>query len=415
LAGQLVVARTDFESTPDFYGKAGRNAAPYREAAAVAPLPRIAFLFNAQAHQILHGITTAEAFAMGWRANVDILSASATHLDLARALTLDESHCLLRFERIGSPLLHRTADLLRSAVPPKLLTLAAVRRQLNGYDAIALPERTSTIMRRFGVTRPRLIHVDHGAGDRAAGFDPRIARFDFALVAGQKQRRRMLAEGLIRPGAHAVVGYPKFEAIDRLRDPHWSPFADERPVVLYNPHFSAKLGSWPRDGVAIVDAIVRDGRFNLVVAPHIRLCDGARGRTAVAAALAPYAALPNVHVDLGSPRSIDMTYTTLADIYVGDVSSQIYEFLRRPKPALFVNSHDRAWQDDPDYAHWHFGPVVDGADALIDGLDQAIAGHDDFAPEQCRAFADTFDLREGESHSHRAAAAIADFLGATPR
>lgn len=414
MAGQLVVTRSGIGQALGTRMVEDEAARP-RPAQGVSPLPRIAFLFNAQAHQILHGITTAEALALGWRANVDILSASAAHLDLARSLTREESHCLLRFERIGTPLLHRTAHLLRSAVPPKLLTLAAVRRQLDQYDAIALPERTSTIMRRLGVTRPRLIHVDHGAGDRAAGFDPRIAKFDFALVAGEKQRRRMLAEGLIRQDAHAVVGYPKFEAIDRMRDPHWTPFADERPIILYNPHFSAKLGSWPRDGIAIVEAIVRDGRFNLIVAPHIRLCDNARTRAAVAAALAPYAGRPDVHVDLGSPRSIDMSYTTLADIYVGDVSSQIYEFLRRPKPALFVNSHGRAWHDDPDYAHWHFGPVVDGPEALIAGLDRAIAGHDDYAPEQRRAFADTFDLREGESHSARAAAAIAAFLGAVPR
>lgn len=378
-------------------------------------MPRLAFLFNAQAHQILHGITTAEALATGWQVEVDILSASSGHLDLARSLTSAGSHGLLRFERIGPPLLHRTADLLHRAVPPKLLTLFAARRRLNGYDAIALPERTSTIIRRFGVTHPRLIHVDHGAGDRAAGFDPRIALFDFALVAGEKQRRRMLAEGLIRPGAHATVGYPKFEAADRMRDPDWYPFAERRPVVLYNPHFSASLGSWPRDGVAIVDGIVRDGRFNLIVAPHIRMCDNHRNRMLVEAALAPYAALPHVHVDLGSQRSIDMSYTSLADIYVGDVSSQIYEFLRAAKPALFVNSHGKAWRDDPDYAHWHFGPVIGKGADIVAGLDEAVATHGDFAEVQRRAFADTFDLREGESHSHRAAAAIAAFLGAAPR
>ncbi len=394
--------------------QAGDDRARLGRSADVA-LPRVAFLFNAQAHQILHGITTAEALALDWQVEVDILSASATHLDLARALTCGDSHRLLRFDRIGSRLLHRMADLMHSAVPPKLLTLAAVRRRLNRYDAIALPERTSTIMRRFGVVRPRLIHVDHGAGDRAAGFDRRIARFDFALIAGEKQRRRMLAEGLIRPDAHAVVGYPKFEAIDRLRDPHWTPFADDRPIVLYNPHFSMKLGSWPRHGVEIVDRIVRDGRFNLIVAPHIRLCDSRRSRAAVAAALAPYAGCLGVHVDLGSHRSIDMSYTTLADIYVGDVSSQVYEFLRTPRPALFVNSNGHGWQDDPDYAHWHFGPVIDGPEMLIAGLDQAIARHGDYAAEQRRAFADTFDLRDGESHSRRAAAAIAGLIGARPR
>jgi len=383
--------------------------------AAVAAMPRVAFLFNAQAHQILHGITTAEALAMGWRVNVDILAASSAHLDLARAATGPDGHCLMRFERIGSPLLHRIAALRRSAVPPKLLTLIGARRQLDRYEAIALPERTSTIIRHFGVRRPRLIHVDHGAGDRAAGFDPRIARFDFALVAGEKQRRRMLAEGLIRPGAHATVGYPKFEAADRLRDPAWSPFAESRPVILYNPHFSPALSSWPSDGLRIVDAIARSGRFNLIVAPHIRMCDNPRTRATVRAALAPYAGLPNVHVDLGSQRSIDMSYTMLADLYVGDVSSQIYEYLRTPRPALFVDSRGRDWRDDPDFAHWHFGPVIQGGVGVIAAIDAAFSSHRHYADRQRTAFADTFDLRDGESHSHRAAASIAAYLGIAVR
>lgn len=413
MAGQLVVARSGFggASHSGVRGAAEKRRAP----APVAALPRVAFLFNAQAHQILHGITTAEALALHWRANVDILSASAAHLDLARSLTAPESHCLLRFRRIGGPWLHRMADALGSAVPPKLLTLAVARGELDGYDAIALPERTSTIMRRFGVRRPRLIHVDHGAGDRAVGFDRRIRLFDFALVAGEKQRRRMSEKGLIRRGAHAVVGYPKFEAVDRLRDPAWTPFVEDRPIILYNPHFSETLGSWSRDGVGIVDAIARDGRFNLIVAPHIRLCDRKRTRAEVEKMLSSYAGLPHVHIDLGSHRSIDMSYTAMADIYVGDVSSQIYEYLRRPAPALFVNSHGHAWQGDPDYAHWRCGPVIGGAAEIIPGLDLAIAGHAGFLDEQRRAFADTFDLRDGESHSERAAAAIAAFLGAEAR
>lgn len=388
----------------------GRRSGAFRASADIVPLKRVAFLFNAQAHQLLHGVTTAEALAMGWRVNVDILSASAAHLDLARRLTRRDSHCTLRFDRIGSPLLHRLAEASGRAVPPKLLTLIDARRLLNSYDAIMLPERTSTIIRRFGVTRPRLIHVDHGAGDGAAGFDPRIRLFDFALLAGEKQRRRMLADGLIEARNHAVVGYPKFDAADRMRDPSWSPFRDDRPIILYNPHFSATLGSWQRDGLAMVDRIARNGRYNLIVAPHIRMCDNRGIRSAMETALAPYRLLRNVFVDLGSDRSIDMSYTMLADIYLGDVSSQIYEFLRFPRPALFVNSHAAPWRDRADYAHWHFGPVIDSGTDVLVGIEQAMASHGSYAARQRRSFAETFDLRENEEHSSRAAAAIAGFL-----
>lgn len=392
-------------------GGAETRPAPSHAAERATPSPRIAFLFNAQAHHILHGVTTAQALAEEWRAQVDILSPSDAHLDFARALG---GGAALDFRQVGAPILNRLAARRQSAVPPKLLTLLAARRQLNRYDAIALPERTSTIIRALGVRRPRLIHIDHGAGDRAAGFDPRIARFDFALLAGRKQERRMLEEGLIRPGAYRIVGYPKFDAADRLRDADWHPFAQRRPTILYNPHFSGKFGSWGRDGPAIVDRVAALDRHNLIVAPHIRLCDRPSTRAAVERQLAPYAELPHVHVDLGSHRLVDMSYTSMADIYIGDVSSQIYEFLRRPRPALFVNSHGVAWRDDPNYAHWQLGPVACSVDDLMQRLDRADTDHGEYAAAQRQAFADTFDLGAGDS-SRRAAAAIADFLRLTSR
>ena len=380
-----------------------------------AALPRIAFLFNAQAHQILHGITIAERLALDWRVNVDILSAAPGHLALARSLTGAESHCLLRFDLIGTRALHRSAALMHRAVPPKLLTLWHARGRLDGYDAIALPERTSTIIRKFGVVRPRLIHLDHGAGDRAVGFDPRIALFDFALLAGRKHERRMLADRLIRPGAYAITGYAKFEAADRVREGGWRPFADDRPIILYNPHFCAELGSWTRHGAEIVRRIVEDGRFNLIVAPHVRLCDDRRRRAAVMQALAPYAGLANMLVDPGSARSIDMSYTMLADLYLGDVSSQIYEYLRTPRPCLFVDGTRRAWRDDPDYAHWHYGPVIDDIDGLIPAIADAVARHPAYLAAQRQGMADTFDLQAGGGDSARAAAAIAGFMRLDPR
>ena len=378
------------------------------------PLPRIAFLFNAQAHQMLHGITIAEELALGWQANVDILSAAPRHLELARRLTKSESHPMLRFHLIGSRPLRSTAQAIGSVVPPKLLTLLHSRERLDDYDAIALPERTSTIMRSLGVSRPRLIHLDHGAGDRAAGFDPRIARFDFALVAGEKQRRRMLADRLIRPDAHAIVGYPKFEAADRLRDTDWTPFADRRPIILYNPHFSTELGSWRRYGPAIARRIAEDGRFNLIIAPHVRLCDSHRRRSAFLRALDPIAALPNVHIDPGSERSIDMTYTAMADLYVGDVSSQIYEFLRTPRPGIFINGDRRPWQDDRDHAHWRLGLVVEQIDLILPAIEHAFESHGDFVDRQRQGFLETFHLDADTSHSRRAAEAIAGFLNLQP-
>jgi hypothetical protein len=370
---------------------------------------RLCFLFNAQRHQMLHGLSTAALLGRRSDMEVTILSPAPGHLDYARWLADRLGGSSIRYEGLQSSLLEGARRLTGATVPPKILTLLVLARRLRHYDAIALPERTSIVLKRLGVRHPRFIHLDHGAGDRAAGFDPRIRLFDYVLMAGAKHRRRMLRDGLIREGAHAVVGYPKFEAADAARDPAWAPFpGDDRPIVLYNPHFS-QLGSWEDMGAKLMAAFAAQDRYNLIVAPHVRLLDGQRARTRWQPLFDRYRGHPRLYVDPGSDRSIDMTYTSLADLYVGDVSSQVYEYLRERRPCLFLDAHGVDWREDENYAHWHFGPVA-GADAdIITAIDQAFASHGSYRAVQDQAYEETFDAR-GESGSQRAADAIAGYL-----
>jgi hypothetical protein len=74
----------------------------------------------------------------------------------------------------------------------------------------------------------------------------------------------------------------------------------------------------------------------------------------------------NILIDTGSDRSFDMTYTRAADIYLGDVSSQVYEFTyyrRRPCVFLNPNGYDQAQMN-----FWRFGPVLDAIDTLEEAL-----------------------------------------------
>lgn len=293
-----------------------------------------------------------------------------------------------------------------SVVPPKLLSLTVLARWLNTFDAICLPERTTMILKRIGVTRPRFIHLDHGAGDRAAGFDKRIRHFNFVLMAGNKHRERLLAERLVQPGNHAVVGYPKFEAADAIRDRDWYPFSERKPVVFYNPHFS-KLGSWASCAEKVLEAFAEQDRYNLLLVPHVRLLDSDAARKRWVVMLDKFASLPHIHVDVGSDRAIDMTYTTMADLYLGDVSSQVYEFLRTPRPCLFLNAHAVEWAEDENYAHWHYGDVLNGTENLIEAVDRAFEQQSRYAEVQAQGMAHTFAPLGGATC---AAGAIAGYL-----
>ena len=265
----------------------------------------------------------------------------------------------------------------------KLARLLHWSGRLKRCDLIMCAERTSTVLRRLFAKCPPILHIPHGAGDRAVGFERRFALFDHVLVAGEKDRDRLLASGHVSPTRCEVSGPIKLSAM--LRKWQHAPrlFDNDRPTLLYNPHFSASLGSFAKFARKLIDAVARDGRFNLVVAPHIRMTgEWSKERKREWRALEEPG---RIIVDTGSPACVDMTYTMAADLYIGDVSSQVYEFLVRPRPCLFVDAHGADWQDQDDYAMWQFGAVITPEADILAAIDAAFRDHSQYrAGQQAR-------------------------------
>jgi len=171
------------------------------------------------------------------------------------------------------------------------------------------------------------------------------------------------------------------------------------------------LSSWPGEGLAVLERFAADPRYNLIFAPHIRLFEGADPKDVPS--LAPFLDCPSIHLDLGSRAAIDMTYTRMADVYLGDASSKIYEFLRVRRPCLFLNTHHAEWRGDESYHHWLFGPVVEALTDIVGAIDVARESHPGYLPLQEEGFRNTFDLT-GPSSSVRAAQAIEKLLIEAP-
>ncbi len=376
-----------------------------------APAPKVCFLYIAQTHQILHSLPIAIELARNWpQFDVHLAATSQAHLDYIDEALAQLGDAPLTTTLLGPKWL-RDIRPGRATTPPKAAMLVANARLLAGYDAVVTPERTTALLRRLGVKRTKLVYTQHGAGDRGGPFEPRLGLFDLVMAAGPKQRDRMIDSGLVAPENCAMVGYPKFDIVEALSPKPKNPFTDQRPIVLYNPHFDPKLSSWPRWGAQVLERFAADDRYNLIFAPHVRLFDQAD-----APDMGPvnrFAGHPRIHIDLGGPAAIDMTYTRVADVYLGDVSSQIYEFLRTPKPAIFLNAHDVDWAGEESYRHWRYGPVLNNIEALPDAVATAIASHGDYLAEQQAGFASSFDLQP-RSSSLRAAEAIAVRLGGRP-
>lgn len=384
---------------------------------------RIVFPYIAQFHQIPHSLPIAAELALHHPGmEVHVAGATPAHLAFARRLIAEHApQAALNYDLLSPGAL----DSLRlraapASLPWKPYLLFHNRRYFAGFDAVMTPERTSLLLRRFGLNRTRLIWTRHGAGDRGIGFAKDIRQFDFVLMAGRKIEQRLLAGGLIRPGDYVCGVYAKFDwALSRDRQP--ALFPNDRPTVLYNPHFRRALSSWPGMGRAVLDYFARSERYNLIFAPHVRLFDPPT--PAAYRAFERYRGVSHLLIDLGSERSVDMSYTAAADLYLGDVSSQVAEFLVSPRPCVFLNAHAVRWQDDPNYRFWALGPVLDSVEQLDDALARAFdahaadhaGNHAGYREAQRRYVAETFERPEGGSSAAIGAAAIVDYLRRTAR
>lgn len=276
--------------------------------------------------------------------------------------------------------------------PLKVLRLVWWARALRSASVIVTVERTSTLLKQMPGRCPPLAHIPHGVGGarRAKGMDPRFAKFDRVLLAGEADRRSTLEHGLLPASAVAVVGHVKLDGLRRVGRLNRRPLLPgTKPTVFYNPHFDAQRGSWQWAGPEIVAQIRASGRFNLIAAPHVRLFEGVT--PAERAAFCNLSDGNGVLFDPGSARSIDMTYTLAGDIYLGEFSSQLYEFLVMPRPCVFIDIKGDGGAGDsklPDM--WRCGETVTRVADVIIALDRAIARHGEFLAQQQALVTDGF-------------------------
>lgn len=351
-------------------------------------MPPIAFLALAEAQQLYHWLPAALRLARDFGVPVSVLSPSPKLLDLVAGYDPDHK---LRLVRLRRPSL-RPDSLFR--FPSRLATLILNYPVIRRFPLLVTSETSSAWLYRMPGFTARMIHIKHGAGDREGGYNKRHNAFDLTLVHGEKDRQRLIERGLATPENCIVGGYAKFELMAKPQ----RFFADDKPVILYNPHFHRTLSSWHTHGPDVLKALENLEGYNVIVAPH----------TKIAKSIAPiHSDSPHVRVDMGSRHSIDMSYTNSADIYLGDVSSQVYEFLLRPRPCVFLNLDHIDYAAQPGFEHWKLGQVVEDLADLPAALDRARREQPRFVAAQEAAVARSMDAGKDPSSLRQAQAILA--------
>ncbi len=368
---------------------------------------KIAFLFIAEAYQAYHG--AAVLLELRELPGVEVHafhndSETPEHLArIAKAWGMED----VRSERLPASASTRFVQRLRLFGFEKTPVLRQNEERLRSYDAVVSLEEVAHVLfaGHARPNRPALIFITHGAGDRAFPSMADSGRFDLILVKGTKDVERYLARGWARRGHIAATGNVKLETTARMRTTAQALFPNNRPVTLYNPHKARGQGSWKRFAEPLLELFQQPGADNLIVAPHVKMF---RRRSRRVRDRLRSRSRPNILVDPGSPASLDGTYIETADIYLGDVSSQVYDFLARPRPCVFLNAHGTEWRNDPHFANWHLGEVIDDPADLEAALARAPMLHEDYVARQQELAAASNGQTEGAAR--RSAEAIIRFL-----
>ena len=353
----------------------------------------VAFLFLGETLLIPHLYPVLEALAdAAPDVTIDVWVATSMHEGLIRGWLGERRNVRIR-RAPGYRDLGRWEAGRNPPLPAKLPLLARLAPRLWGTRVVVSAEQTSLWIPTVLPTRARFLNILHGAGSMMNRDDRRRKAAALTIVAAERERAALAAHG-VDPQAIAVTGYIKAGFGRRT---HAAPaFAEDRPVLLYAPHWQRHRSSWWAWGEEAVRRILAAGRWNLIFAPRQRLFEKVPDLAAFAASLGGRG---DVHVDCDSFAMVDGSYTAAADIYLGDTSSQVVEFLMRPRPCVFLDPRAVAWGGDANYAMWAAGEVVTDLGALLPALERAPARHADFVAAQ-RAFA---------------AESLGDVSGAAPR
>ncbi len=367
---------------------------------------RVGFLFNHYlTYQVLHGAPFAfELSRMQSDIQVELLfSTPESYHEAERISAIYPDHqCQFRlltqtglsgFIPMRFPSLHRP------------LVLLANRKLLASFDALIAPEKNYIILKTLPSFRgTKFIGLRHGAGDRPVSFNKGILKFDYLLVPGQSYYERFKDE--LPEGCCEIAGYPKFEVLEKLKSETSRLFENDRPVVLYTPHFHRRQSSWISMGRDVLAFFANSDKYNLIFAPHARLFKHRMYHDNIS--IDDFKNIPNILIDTGSERSFDMTYTCAADIYLGDVSSQVYEFLyHRLRPCVFLNPNKF---DQSQMNFWQLGPIIEKIESLDSALTIADCQFDEAFRDMQDFFVNAAFAIGDQPPSQRGAEAILRFL-----
>ena len=339
--------------------------------------PRIYFCYNQSIHHIYHSLFVAiELSNIQDTYEVVVLSTSREASDIIQG-ELKTIPNRINFQPVYHPGYSRKDFYLGWFA-------FFCRLRMQRPAAVIVTDYYDNIFRQLGI-KTFWVYLPHGLLNREFGSDPHIRDYDLAIVPGARDMQGFTKR--LGPLPKAVIaGYSKLDYLHyhQLQPP--ALFREKKPVILYNPHFEPLLSSFFDQGKQLMEALAATGKYNLIFMPHPDL---ARKHYREVQALK---GLPNTVV-IDRPR-INLDYLAAADVYITDVSSSVFEWLYFDKPALFFNTKNIDWHNNPFYGSWVLGQVARTIPEMLAAVEDALSPNDNFRGIRKQVLQECFANRE---------------------
>ena len=319
----------------------------------------VVFLFINGPYHVYHLILPALKYSsISNNTKTIIISGNPTNTKIINEAKILTGITQFNLIDIPVPFRYRFKNYKNKLFPPVYTRIKKVIGILKNASAIIstsheLPKHLDT----YKIKTPTLFYLYHGTGTREYGFENKLKDFDYILAPGNYHKERLKKALLLTDEKINIVGTPKSDWIKLKKIKKNNLFNNESPIFYYVPHWDINISSYLKWRKIILNYFLDNNQYNLIFAPHplikhLSRKEGYKIETNLKGA-------NNIIIDHGGENSINGTYSALADIYIGDVSSMITEWiLQKPRPCIFINAHQIRWENNNDYYMWTFGNVI---------------------------------------------------------
>jgi len=178
------------------------------------------------------------------------------------------------------------------------------------------------------------VQIFHGVSVKNLAIREKALRYDYLCLPGRYHGERYSAEGLVREGGAEclITGFPKVDPLvgrDLNRETLLSGLGlnPELPTILFAPT-GEKFNALDTMGKEVIEAVIKGGKWNLLVKPH----DHPKKDIDWFTELAPY---ESETLRLVRERDI-IPYLHAADLLLTDMSSVAVEYTLMDRPIVFI-------------------------------------------------------------------------------